>query len=505
MESKAMNIRTNRRTFALICGVVVGLAGGVRGAEPLRVRILSGKNVHDWQSTTPELHRIYQESGRFKVVEVVNDPSRCTAASLLDCDVVVCNWTAHPEMHGHPWGEAAEKAVAEFVRGGKGFVAFHAASTAYYDWADFQRMVALTWKWEFTSHTAYATFKVAIEDQDHPITHGLSDFWTTDELYQNMVTLTNFAPAYQVLCKAFARADIGGTGRFEPMLITTHLGQGRGLNLLLGHDVAAMRNVGFRTLLLRGTEWAAAAAVTIPVPPNWPATAAAAAVTGLDSDAVLQAAATYRFGQPRLALHQLEQLVIAAHSAPGETGRTRRQQLAANAAALLRTDIAPEAKAFLCKQLALIATEEQVPAVRSLLLDEPTSDAARSVLESIPARAAGDALRQALPQAKGRIRLGMINSLGNRAEVESVALLAPLLGDVDETIVASAAAALGKIGGDRAAQALAAAWDKASGGSRAALADALQACAERLGAGGVDPRFRAVRPQRDSPGGKPDP
>lgn len=468
----------HRPTFPLAIIAAFLLVGGAWAAEPLRVLILSGKNVHDWKTTTPELQRIYAESGRFKIVAVLDDPATCTAATLAPCDVVVCNWTAHPEMHGHPWGEGAEKVVSDFVRGGKGFVAFHAASTAYYDWPEFQQLVALTWKLQFTSHTAYATFKVAIEDREHPITRGLTDFWITDELYQNMVTLTN--TPYQRLCTAFARTDIGGTGKHEPMLITTQFGQGRGLNLLLGHDVPAMRNTGFRTLLLRGTEWAASGHVTIPIPTSWPSTAAAAAVTGLDPDAVLKEVASYRFGQPRQSLLHLEQLVIAAHAATDEAGVARRQHLAARTAALLDTNIAPEAKAFLCRQLALMATEEHVPALASLLLDERTSDAARGALECMPDQAAGNALRRALPHANGQARLGIINSLGNRAEAESAEPLRPFLQDADDAVVSSAAAALGKIGNAQAVQALDAVWGQTQGQAHRAVADALLSCAGRL-------------------------
>ena len=469
---------THTIQLAMVAALLLIAATGV--AEPLRVLILSGKNVHDWKTTTPELQRIYEESGQFKIIEVLNDPATCTAATLSRCDVVVCNWTAHPEMHGHPWGEVAERAISDFVRGGKGFVAFHAASTAYYDWPEFQQIVGLTWKWQFTSHTAYATFKVAIDDHDHPITRGLSDFWTTDELYQNMVSLTSSGYEQQ-LCNAFARTDISGTGKFEPMLITTQLGQGHGLNLLLGHDVPAMRNVGFRTLLLRGTEWAASGRGTIPVPTNWPATAAMAAVTDLDPDAILKAAASYTNGQPRLSLFNLEQLLIAANVATDDAGLTRRKELATKIAALLWTDIATEAKNFLCKQLALIADADHVPAVAPLLLDEMTSDAARSVLERVPGKAAGDALCRALQQTGGLIRIGMINSLGNRAETESVETLGRLLSDGDEMTVVSAAAALGKIGDDKAAAVLEAMWDRTSGRGHQALAEALVACACNLG------------------------
>lgn len=474
-----MNDRTPLTALGLALLAAGMLAAATGTAEPLRVLILSGKNVHDWTTTTPELQRIYAGCRRFNGVDVSNDPAACTTATLAAYDVVVCNWTAHPEMHGHPWGEVAEKAISDFVRGGKGFVAFHAASTAYYDWPEFQQMVGLTWKWQFTSHTAYATFKVAIEDHGHPMTRGLTDFWTTDELYQNMVTLSD--AGHRLLCQAFARADIGGTGRFESMLIATRLGQGRAVNLLLGHDVAAMRNAGFRTLLLRGTEWAGSEEVTIPMPADWPGTAAAAAVTGLDADAMLRAVAGYTFGQPRLALSQLEQYIIATYAATDPDGLTRRQQLAANIAARLGTGIAPEAKAFLCRQLAAIATEEQVPAVAALLLDPSTSDAARTVLERIPGQGAGQALRQALGQATGTIRLGIVNSLGNRGDAEAVELLGVWLTDADDALATVTAAALGKIGTGQAVEALEAAWDQTSGRRREALADALLACADRLG------------------------
>jgi hypothetical protein len=45
---------------------------------------------------------------------------------------------------------------------------------------------------------------------------------------------------------------------------------GRVFHTPMGHDLTAMRCVGFITTLLRGTEWAATGRVTIPIPPNFP-------------------------------------------------------------------------------------------------------------------------------------------------------------------------------------------------------------------------------------------
>jgi hypothetical protein len=38
----------------------------------------------------------------------------------------------------------------------------------------------------------------------------------------------------------------------------------------MGHHTAAMAGVGFQTLMLRGTEWAASGKVTLPVPATLP-------------------------------------------------------------------------------------------------------------------------------------------------------------------------------------------------------------------------------------------
>ena len=141
--------------------------------------------------------------------------TKVTDATFAPCDVIVSNWTCHPVMTGGPWTPEGKKAFADAIRDGKGMVSFHAASAACNDWADFQEISGLTWKWEFTSRTAYHTFKVVIGDTPHPITEGMADFWITDELYQNMVKMS--PSGFQVHAKAFAEPDWSGTGKWEPV------------------------------------------------------------------------------------------------------------------------------------------------------------------------------------------------------------------------------------------------------------------------------------------------
>ena len=110
-------------------------------------------------------------------------------------------------------------------------------------------------------HGARQSFKVRIVDQEHPVSKGLGEgFTATDELYHQMTIL----PSAHVLATAWSDPATGGTGRDEPILWVNTFGQGRAYFTALGHEVAAMQNEGFKAALLRGAEWAATGAVTLP-------------------------------------------------------------------------------------------------------------------------------------------------------------------------------------------------------------------------------------------------
>ena len=76
-------------------------------------------------------------------------------------------------------------------------------------------------------------------------------------------------PASEVIATAAGEAKDGG-GDDEPAVVVSSLGKGRVFLIALGHDASAMHEPGFRTLLARGTEWAATGKVTLPVDPGLP-------------------------------------------------------------------------------------------------------------------------------------------------------------------------------------------------------------------------------------------
>ena len=232
---------------------------GQKGNSPIQVLLISGKNNHEWQKTNPAFRKILEENGFFKV-DITERPDTLNTAVLKNYQVIASNWNAFPEST-RQWGEVAEKAIVDFVNKGGGFVLFHSASAAHYDWPEYQQMVGATWG-KNTHHGQIAPFEVKIQNTKHPVTKGMRNFVITDELWVEM----DQQPGIEVLCSAFAPSSNKGRDQDEPVLICRKQGKGRCFYLVLGHDVAAMQNLGWKTLMQRGTEWTAKGKVTIPIP-----------------------------------------------------------------------------------------------------------------------------------------------------------------------------------------------------------------------------------------------
>jgi uncharacterized protein len=250
----------------------VQAAGPEAGADKIKLLIFSGANNHDWKTTTPVLQKMYEESGRFSVV-VTDDVLKINPAEFAGYDAIVCNYTSYPEVKGHRWPAATEKAFLDYIAAGHGFVLFHAASTAWGDWPEFGDLIGLTWQKDsvtgnnISGHGAQHRFALTITDTNHPVTKGMADFMhVTDELYHRQL----LHPAGHVLATTFSDKAMKGSGTNEPMVVVTELGKGRAFNCAMGHDSRSMAGIGFQTLMLRGTEWAATGKVTIPIPGNWP-------------------------------------------------------------------------------------------------------------------------------------------------------------------------------------------------------------------------------------------
>ncbi|MFH1266310.1 MAG: HEAT repeat domain-containing protein, partial [Planctomycetota bacterium] len=197
------------------------------------------------------------------------------------------------------------------------------------------------------------------------------------------------------------------------------------------------------------------------------------------ADKAFETLKTYDWGQDRAGLGAIDAAVAASHN-----DEAAQKALAARLAAVLGTEVSGASKDFVCRALSLVGSAESVPALAPLLLDEKLSHMGRYALERIPGDEAVAALREAAAKTKGRVKVGLLNSLGVRRDAASVDTLVALLGDSDEEVASAAAAALGAVGNSDAAKALGTFQEKAPESLRLAAADAYLTCAERLLAGG---------------------
>lgn len=281
-----------------------GAAGG-----KLKALIVDGQNNHDWQATTPVLKKILEESGRFTVAVSTSPPATKEEIrpvlfegkpvepqpemadwrpDFAAYDVVISNY------NGLPWSRESEQAFEEFVSGGGGFVAVHAADNSFPHWKEYNRMIGVGgWggrneasgpyvRWrdgaivrdeaegKGGAHGKQSAFEVVARDPEHPILKGLPPSWmhAQDELYG---ALRGPAENMHVLATGYSDPATGGTGEHEPLLFTVDYGKGRVFHTTLGHSPEAMRCVGFITTLVRGAEWAATGKVTLDeVPEDFP-------------------------------------------------------------------------------------------------------------------------------------------------------------------------------------------------------------------------------------------
>ena len=145
---------------------------------------------------------------------------------------------------------------------------------------------------------------------------------------------------------------------------------------------------------------------------------------------------------------------------------------------LLKSSSPAQEKAIACKKLAIRGNQDAVPALAPLLADEQLSSWARIALEAIPGSAANDALRAAMGQLKGRLLVGVINSLAVRCDTQAVELLIQRLKDSDADVASAAAVALGRIGGPSAVASLQASLTTTTS-VRSAVAIGCILCAEK--------------------------
>lgn len=381
---------------------------GCKKETGYKTLIITGQNNHDWQTSSPILKTILNETGMF-LCEIMTTPEKGGDMTTFNPDfsqykLVILDY------NGDSWSDKTNAAFQDYVKNGGGVVIYHAADNAFPGWKEYNEMIGLGGWGDRTAkdgpyiyyrndslivdntpgrggnHGKRREFIVKTRIADHPIMKGLPARWLhgTDELYSE---LRGPAKNMQILATAFAdSAAGGGTMRDEPMLMTISYEKGRIFHTAMGHadkdGGPAMQCTGFIVTLQRGAEWAVTGNVTQKVPfdfPNASGVVLRPDFREITFEEALENIKTYDIGK------STKYLVCIQHYITNLAGDEMRLLDAEKAivGVLINTNTSVEAKKLLLKELSWMGTNYSENAIKDLVNNSELKDEAEYALERL--------------------------------------------------------------------------------------------------------------------------
>jgi type 1 glutamine amidotransferase len=237
--------------YLLAASLLFGLAPA-SGQAPRKIEILFlGHNSqhHDSAKYAPMLKEALEsENFNFTYTADPNDLNEANLAKFDELLIYANHNTITPEQ---------EKALLDFVAGGKGFLPIHCASFCFRNSPAYIALVGA----QFRRHGT-GEFTAEITKADHPVLEGIQPFQAWDETYVH----TAHNPDRTVIME---RVD--ETGREPWTWVRTH-GKGRIFYTASGHDERVWGHPMFHKLIRNAIVWAAnpvtrAAWEKLPPPP----------------------------------------------------------------------------------------------------------------------------------------------------------------------------------------------------------------------------------------------
>jgi uncharacterized protein len=259
------DLGTNNKPFRMLMRlfssvlVALGILGicsapqAANAPQKIKVLLITGDDVapaHNWQETSSATRDLLHASGRFDV-KVCEDPGILEANSSLERYDLI--YLALYNAKTPTLTDAAKENLVNFVKNGKAFAVAHLASASFREWDEFKKLCGRYWVMGKSGHGPRSVFKSEIANRQHPITQGLQNFETDDELYaklQGDTPINVLVTAYSDWSKAT-----------EPLAFTLEYGKGRVFHHAFGHDGKALATPEVTKLIQRGCEWAATGSV----------------------------------------------------------------------------------------------------------------------------------------------------------------------------------------------------------------------------------------------------
>jgi len=348
-----------------------------------------------------------RKTGAFSVV-VSNDMDMFKRENLKEFDAVCFNNTTRLPFNAESTPELC-KSLMDFVKGGKGIVGIHSATDNFYDWPEAMEMMG----GKFTGHPwgSGGTWAIKIDEPDHPLMAAFKgkSFKIKDEIYRTDSPLYSREKQLVLMSLDMSDPTTRNVKGFKPGDEDTGISwiktwaKGRVFYCSLGHDHAVTWNPAVLKHFLDGIQFALGD-YKVDTKPK-PIVSSGKGTEMAELQELLENVKTYDWGQSRLALTEVSETIKKSHGNKDELANVEKALLG-----VLESDAKRAGKQFVCRELSIIGTEQSVPTLAKMLVDEETSDMARYALERIPGSAVDDALRSSLRKAKGNARIGKSSS-----------------------------------------------------------------------------------------------
>lgn len=265
-------MRLLRLSFFLALSACAAQTPGPSNA-PIRVLVLS--TTHGFRHT----EAIDASKPRLKAAEattemrfdITEDPSTLTAKNLAQYDVLFLNNCTlrivpqHPEdsasVAAAKWGRTVvptpitaeqQKAIADFVRGGKGLVAVHSAVDALYGWDEYRAIIG---GGLFKAHPFTRDARVIVEDQKNA---SVSHFGPSVSFKEEYYYLDRNPRSVSHVLMSLDLTSVNDTTKTDhPLAFIKTYGAGRVYVNVLGHFGDTWKRDDYLTSILQGVRIAA--------------------------------------------------------------------------------------------------------------------------------------------------------------------------------------------------------------------------------------------------------
>lgn len=206
----------------------------------MNLLLLTG-GKHPYEESTPVMTEFLQAAGHDVTV---SESASELGGSLDGFDAILLNTLRQPATE-NDLSDAERGGLKSYVENGGGLVSVHISAASCPEWPEMKKITGGGWVLGDSWHPPFGWFQVFIDNPNHPLAQGVSDFWTYDECYCGL----DIQPGIDVFMHGVVE------GEDKPLGWSHNYGSGKVANIALGHAASSQLHPNFQKLILNSVEY----------------------------------------------------------------------------------------------------------------------------------------------------------------------------------------------------------------------------------------------------------